>query len=56
MNMKTYIKPETISVEMLPASMLAGTGAKHGDTLGKPVITNGEFYSKSDNAWDDFDE
>ena len=54
--MKPYIKPEIISVEMLPASMLAGTGAKHGDTLGKAVVDDGAFYSKSDNAWDDFDE
>jgi len=56
MNMKTYIKPETIAVEMLTISMVAQTGVTNGKTLGKQAVTGGEFYSKSDNAWDDFDE
>ena len=53
--MKTYIKPETIAVEMQACSMVAQTGVKNGDTLGG-VKTNGEFYTKENNAWDDFDE
>ena len=56
MNMKTYIKPETISVEMQPCSMVAATGVKNRDTLGKSVVGNGTFYTKEDNGWDDFDE
>ncbi len=55
--MKTYIKPETIAVEMQACcSMLASTGVKSGDTLGKSVVSGGDFYTKSDNAWDDYDE
>ena len=56
MNMKTYIKPETIAVEMQACSMVAQTGVKNRDTLGKSVVGNGTFYSKEDNGWDDFEE
>ena len=55
--MNIYIKPETIIVEMQPTfSMMEGTGVKHNDHLGKQVVSNGAFYSKEDNAWDDWDE
>ncbi|MBR6047318.1 MAG: hypothetical protein IKP44_04430 [Bacteroidaceae bacterium] len=55
--MKPYIKPETISVELQSAfSMMEGTGVTQGKTLGKGVVSNGTFYTKEDNAWDDFDE
>ena len=54
--MKTYIKPETISVEMQPCSMVAQTGVTNGKTLGKSVVSGGDFYTKEDNGWDDFDE
>lgn len=53
--MKTYIKPETISVEMQPCSMVAATGVKNRDTLGG-VKTDGGFYTKENNGWDDFEE
>ena len=57
MNMKTYIKPETISVEMQPCSMVAQTGVTNGKTLGKSVVgEGGEFYTKENNGWDDFEE
>ena len=56
MNMKTYIKPETIAVEMQACSMVAATGMKTGDSLGKGFVSNGTFYSKEDNVWDDWDE
>ncbi len=55
--MKTYIKPETISVEMQPCSMVAQTGVTNGKTLGKSVVgEGGEFYTKENNGWDDYDE
>ena len=54
--MKTYINQETIAVEMQACSMVAQTGVKNRDTLGKSVVSGGDFYTKSDNAWDDYDE
>ena len=55
--MKTYIKPETIAVEMQACcSMLASTGVKSGDTLGKSVVSGGDFYTKENNGWDDYEE
>ena len=56
MNMKTYIKPEIIAADMESCSMVAQTGVKNRDTLGKSVVSGGDFYTKSDNAWDDWNE
>ena len=52
--MKTYIKPETIAVEMLTAENLLDASLKNGTKLKEEMGTTS--YTKSDNAWDDFDE
>ena len=54
MNMKTYIKPETITAEMLTAENLLDASLKTGTKLKDEVSATS--YTKSDNAWDDFDE
>lgn len=54
MNMKTYIKPETIAVEMLAAENLLDASLKTGTKLKDEVSTTS--YTKENNGWDDYDE
>lgn len=59
MNMKTYIKPETIVADMFQeTTILTGSpGVTSGKKLGDEVVgEGGVFYSKEDNGWDDFEE